>query len=79
MNLFCMLTAYLLPAPVDFDTEIVPVFTRAGCNVGSCHGGAAGRGGFKLSLLGGDPAADYLTIVKQYEGHVRSMFKRLFG
>ncbi len=72
MSLFCVLIANLLlasvPAPVDFDTEIVPVFTRAGCNVGSCHGGAAGRGGFKLSLLGGDPAADYLTIVKQYEG-----------
>ncbi len=72
MILPCILSANLLLAnaapPIDFDTEIVPVFTRAGCNAGACHGGAAGRGGFKLSLLGGDPAADYVTIVKEYEG-----------
>ena len=53
---------------VDFDTEIVPVFTKAGCNAGSCHGAAAGRGGFKLSLLGGDPAADYDAIVLERKG-----------
>ncbi len=52
----------------DFDTEIVPVFTKAGCNAGACHGAAAGRGGFKLSLLGGDPAADYDAIVLEREG-----------
>lgn len=54
--------------PIDFDTEIMPVLTRSGCNVGSCHGAAAGRGGFNLSLLGGDAAADYASIVGQYEG-----------
>lgn len=53
---------------IDFDTEIIPVLTRAGCNAGSCHGAAAGRGGFHLSLLGGDPAADYDTIVHAFEG-----------
>ena len=53
---------------IDFDTEIVPVFTKAGCNAGSCHGAAAGRGGFHLSLLGGDPAADYDAIVHALEG-----------
>jgi hypothetical protein len=53
---------------VDFDTDLVPVFTKAGCNAGSCHGGAAGRGGFKLSLLGGNPDIDYHSIVRQFEG-----------
>jgi hypothetical protein len=53
---------------VDFDTEIIPVLTRAGCNAGSCHGAAAGRGGFHLSLLGGDPAADHETILYEFEG-----------
>jgi Protein of unknown function (DUF1549)/Protein of unknown function (DUF1553) len=60
-----------VPGPVravDFDTEIVPVFTKAGCNAGSCHGAAAGRGGFHLSLLGGDAAADYDVIVHALEG-----------
>src|SRR5688500_4080300 len=56
------------PRAADFDTEIVPVFTKAGCNAGSCHGAAAGRGGFHLSLLGGDPAADHDAIVHALEG-----------
>ncbi|TVP96295.1 MAG: DUF1553 domain-containing protein [Planctomycetaceae bacterium] len=54
--------------PVHFDTEIIPVLTRAGCNAGACHGAAAGRGGFRLSLLGADPAADHESIVHQFEG-----------
>jgi hypothetical protein len=54
--------------PVDFDTEIIPVLTKAGCNAGACHGAAAGRGGFHLSLLGGDPAADHEAIVQALEG-----------
>ena len=54
--------------PPDFDTEVVPVLTRAGCNAGACHGAAAGRGGFHLSLFGSDPAADYDAIVQDLEG-----------
>lgn len=53
---------------IDFATEIIPVLTRYGCNSGACHGAAAGRGGFHLSLLGGDADADYATIVRQFEG-----------
>ena len=54
-------------APPHFDTEIVPVLTRAGCNAGACHGAAKGRGGFRLSLWGSDPAADYAAIVQERE------------
>src|SRR5262245_7113590 len=54
--------------PPDFDTEIVPVLTRAGCNAGACHGAAAGRGGFHLSLFGSDSATDYDAIVQDLEG-----------
>jgi hypothetical protein len=53
---------------VDFDTDVLPVLTRAGCNAGACHGAAAGRGGLKLSLFGGDSAADYRAIVQDLEG-----------
>ncbi len=53
---------------IDFATEIVPILTKAGCNAGACHGAAAGRGGFHLSLLGGDAAADYEAIVQALEG-----------
>ncbi|MCA9123130.1 MAG: DUF1553 domain-containing protein [Planctomycetales bacterium] len=53
---------------VDFDTQVVPILTKAGCNAASCHGSAAGRGGFKLSLFGGNPAWDYDEIVHRLEG-----------
>ena len=54
--------------PVDFDTEIVPVLTHAGCNSGACHGAAIGRGGLRLSLYGSDPSKDYRSLVLEREG-----------
>ena len=52
----------------SFERIITPVLTKAGCNRGSCHGAAAGRGGFHLSLYGSDPEADYREIVFQFGG-----------
>ena len=54
--------------PIDFDTQIMPILSRYGCNAAECHGGAAGRGGFRLSLFGGDPQHDYRAIVHELEG-----------
>ncbi len=54
--------------PVSFAREVQPILTKAGCNAGSCHGAQHGRGGFKLSLFGFDPAFDYLQIVQSNEG-----------
>jgi hypothetical protein len=54
--------------PVSFSREIVPLMTKAGCNQGACHGGQHGKGGFKLSLRGFDPAFDYTQIVQSSEG-----------
>lgn len=76
MRLSVFLLVMLVPAVCpaepgrswDFDTEVMPVLTRAGCNTGACHGAAAGRGGFHLSLLGSDPAADHAAIVQEFEG-----------
>src|SRR5262249_47882401 len=51
-----------------FETQVLPVLTKAGCNSGACHGAAIGRGGFRLSLLGYDPQADFETIVQEFEG-----------
>ena len=53
---------------VDFRTQVAPILTKAGCNAGACHGAAAGRGGFKLSLLGANPASDYDAIVREAKG-----------
>jgi len=52
----------------DFDTTVLPVLTKTGCNAAACHGSAAGRGGFHLSLYGSDPAADFLAISREREG-----------
>src|SRR5262245_28056539 len=54
--------------PVSFTREIVPILTKAGCNSGACHGAALGRGGFRLSLFGFDPAFDFAQIVQSNEG-----------
>jgi hypothetical protein len=53
---------------VDFENDLMPVFTKFGCNAGACHGAAVGRGGFMLSLFGGNPQADYEAIVRQLAG-----------
>jgi hypothetical protein len=56
------------PRAWDFAEDVVPVLTRAGCNMGACHGKAAGQNGFHLSLLGYDPAGDYQNIVREALG-----------
>ena len=53
---------------VDFENDLIPIFTKFGCNAGACHGAAAGRGEFNLSLFGGNPQADYAAIVRQLAG-----------
>ena len=53
---------------VDFKNDLIPMFTRLGCNAGKCHGSAIGRGDFKLSLYGGTPEADYDEIVRKLGG-----------
>jgi len=54
--------------PINFANQIVPIFTKAGCNAGGCHGKASGQNGFKLSLLGFEPTEDYEHIVKEARG-----------
>src|SRR5689334_4764071 len=46
------------PKPISFNNDIVPIFTRAGCNQGACHGAQFGKGGYKLSLAGFDADLD---------------------
>jgi hypothetical protein len=55
------------PRPIDFDTQVVPILTRYGCNSGACHGAAVGRGGFRLSLYGSRPEADYESIALELQ------------
>jgi hypothetical protein len=54
--------------PVNFANEIVPIFTKYGCNGGGCHGKSGGQNGFRLSLLGFEPTEDYEYLVKEARG-----------
>lgn len=49
-------------AEAPFEREVMAVLSRAGCNAGACHGNLTGKGGFKLSLRGESPAADFNTL-----------------
>lgn len=51
--------------PVSFDRDVMAVLSKAGCNFGACHANTNGKGGFKLSLRGEDPAADYAALIRQ--------------
>jgi hypothetical protein len=54
--------------PINFGNQVVPIFTKLGCNSGGCHGKASGQNGFKISLLGFDPEVDYNALVKEARG-----------
>lgn len=56
------------PQPVSFRHEFIAALNVAGCNMGACHGLPSGRGGFKLSLRGFDPGADYLELTREVFG-----------
>lgn len=58
-------SGFAKPVPPRFLSDVEPILTKAGCNMGACHGAASGKGGFKLSLLGYDPDTDYLAITRQ--------------
>ena len=54
--------------PIHFQNDIMPVLSKLGCNSGGCHGKQSGQNGFKLSVFGFDPAADYNALVKEARG-----------
>jgi hypothetical protein len=53
---------------ISFRHEVMPVLSRAGCNMGACHGYSLGKNGFKLTLRGSDAVPDYTAIVKDALG-----------
>ena len=51
-----------------FGTDAMAVLSKAGCNMGVCHGNQNGKGGFKLSLRGEDPAFDFEALTRDLSG-----------
>jgi hypothetical protein len=58
--------------PLHFENDIVPILNKFGCNTSGCHGKAEGQNGFKLSVFGSDPEADYRALTM--EGRGRRVF-----
>ncbi|MEJ7640170.1 MAG: DUF1549 domain-containing protein [Singulisphaera sp.] len=54
--------------PISFRLDVMPIFMRAGCNTGSCHGAARGKDGFRLSLFGFDPDGDHFRLTRELSG-----------
>lgn len=56
------------PTPPSFRHEVMPALSKAGCNMGACHGYSLGKNGFKLSLRGSDPDQDFPAITREQFG-----------
>lgn len=56
------------PQALSFTQDILPVLSKAGCNLGSCHAKSSGQAGFKLSIFAYDPRGDYMELVKDSRG-----------
>ncbi len=48
---------------VSFSRDVMAVISKSGCNAGGCHGNQDGKGGFKLSLWGGNSSHDHKEIL----------------
>ncbi len=57
-----------LTHPPSFRHDVAPLLSKAGCNMGACHGNLNGKGGFKLSLRGEDPSFDFEALTHDLAG-----------
>ena len=53
-------------AEVSFQNDVMAVLSKAGCNLGTCHGNARGKGGFQISLRGQDPMSDFAVLTRDW-------------
>jgi hypothetical protein len=76
LRLACLLsTLCCLVSPLSVDAEelsflydVMPVLSKAGCNLGTCHGNSRGKGGFQISLRGQDPDSDFSMLTHDLFG-----------
>jgi hypothetical protein len=53
---------------VDFDRHLMGLFSKTGCNNGSCHGSFQGKNGFRLSLFAAEPDKDFAALTREIQG-----------
>ena len=59
----------------SFRNDVMAALSKAGCNLGTCHGNATGKGGFKLSLRGEDMLADHAALSRDIAGRRVNAFR----
>lgn len=59
---------------VSFRRDVMAVLSKAGCNLGTCHGNKNGKGGLLLTLRGQDPEADFKTLTRDQFGRRVNLF-----
>jgi hypothetical protein len=57
---------FTAPGAISYRNDVVPAITRAGCNLGACHGAQTGKGELLLSLRGEDPLKDHAAMVGKF-------------
>ena len=62
----CVLVRPVRAGDVSFRNDVMAVLSKSGCNLGTCHGNARGKGGFQISLRGQDPAGDYKVLTRDW-------------
>jgi len=53
---------------LSYTKDILPILTKAGCNLGSCHAKSSGQAGFRLSIFAFDTRSDFMEFVNDSRG-----------
>lgn len=68
LALIFLSTTLFAAGPVSFHNEVIPVLSKVGCSLGTCHGNKYGKGGFKISLRCQDPELDFISLTREDAG-----------
>jgi hypothetical protein len=71
VSIFLLLHCFASFAQADepqFGRHVSAVFSKLGCNGGTCHGAVQGKNGFRLSLFGAKPEWDHLQLTRDQNG-----------
>jgi hypothetical protein len=52
----------------SYQRHVSALFSKLGCNGGTCHGAVKGQNGFRLSLFGADPDGDRERLLREFGG-----------
>src|SRR3954453_5159436 len=53
---------------VDFERHVMGLFSKAGCNNGSCHGSFQGKNGFRRALFPLPPHKAHAALTREIQG-----------